>query len=65
MEYKTELYKPEVRIFQIRGFNDDETKKLGEFINLRASEGWELVTYTFVNAEGGGMRGIVITFKRI
>jgi hypothetical protein len=45
---------------------DEEVLELNNLINKRASEGWELVTYSFMGGGGGSDfgRGILITFKK-
>ncbi|MCL2296646.1 MAG: DUF4177 domain-containing protein [Methanomassiliicoccaceae archaeon] len=46
--------------------NEKEVEELNELIAKRQSEGWELVTYSFMGGGGGSDfgRGILITYKR-
>ena len=63
-EYKTELLDSRVKW----GFNDsaDETDiaKLDEFLNRKAKDGWELVTYSYMTNAFGFKSVFAITFKR-
>lgn len=63
-EYKSELLDSRVKW----GFNDSadekDIEKLDQLINERASEGWELVTYSYMTNNTGVKSTFVITFRR-
>ena len=63
-EYKTELLDSRSKW----GFNDSadekDVEKLDEFLNKRASEGWELVTYSYMTNAFGVKSTFAITFRR-
>ena len=62
-EYKTEILKVSYRLLKA-SIKEPEVKELDELINQRASEGWELVTYTFMGNNDSFSRGVLMTFKK-
>jgi hypothetical protein len=65
LKYKSEVMKVTFKLI-MSSINEEEVTELDKLINKRASEGWELVTYTFMGGGGGNDfgRGILLTFKR-
>jgi len=63
--YKSEVLKVTFKLI-MSSINEEEVVKMDELINKRASEGWELVTYSFMGGGGGSDfgRGILLTFKK-
>ncbi|MDR2699091.1 MAG: DUF4177 domain-containing protein [Candidatus Methanoplasma sp.] len=63
--YKSEIVRVTFKLM-MSSINESEVTKLNELIEKRSSEGWELVTYTFMGGGGGNDfgRGILVTFKR-
>ncbi|MDR1954836.1 MAG: DUF4177 domain-containing protein [Candidatus Methanoplasma sp.] len=63
--YKSEVLKVSFKLIK-SSIEPEEVTKLDELINKRASEGWDLVTYTFMGGGGGSDfgRGILVTFRR-
>ncbi|MDR0778319.1 MAG: DUF4177 domain-containing protein [Methanomassiliicoccaceae archaeon] len=67
-EYRSEIVKVAWKMWK-SSIREEERNELDILINQRASEGWELVAYTFMGGGQGGLgvdmgRGILITFKR-
>lgn len=61
--YKTEILSTGIKWISDKA-NEDDVLALDELINKRASEGWELVTYSYM-ATSAQMRGAtLITFKK-
>jgi hypothetical protein len=44
--------------------NASEVGELDNLINKRASEGWELVTYSFMGGADNMANGVLLTFKK-
>jgi len=61
--YKTEILKVSFK-WMMASINEEEIAQLDDFINKRASSGWELVTYAFMGDAGNFGRGILVTFKK-
>ena len=63
MKYKTEIVKVSFKFLK-SSIKEEEVTELNDLISKRASEGWELVTYSFMGDGGSFGRGVLITFKR-
>ena len=65
VRYKSEIMRASFKLVK-SSINEDELAELNDLINKRQSEGWELVTYSFMGGGGGSDfgRGILITFKK-
>jgi MoaA/NifB/PqqE/SkfB family radical SAM enzyme len=65
IRYKTEIMKTSFKLVT-SSINEKEMEELNDLITKRQSEGWELVTYSFMGGGGGSDfgRGILITFKK-
>jgi len=62
-EYKTEILETSVKFFSGLA-NKKDINELEKLININASEGWELVTYSYMMGEND-IKGIfVITFRK-
>ena len=61
--YKTEILKVSFKWLKA-SIKEEEIIQLDNLINLRAKEGWELVTYAFMGDEGSLGRGVLMTFKK-
>jgi len=61
-EYKLEVFYASAKLISTI-LKEHELKELTNLINERASEGWELVTYTFMG-NIGAPNGLLITFKK-
>lgn len=59
-EYKTEVLKTGVKWLSDKA-NDADVTALDELINRRASEGWELVTYSYM-ATSAQVRGATLIY---
>jgi len=63
IEYKSEIMEMKTKVFG-SSTNENESKFNGMF-NQQISEGWELVTHTFLNtAEGAQPEVMFVTFKK-
>ena len=62
-EYKTEVLSTGVKWFSDKA-NDADVLALDQLINKRASEGWELVTYSYMATSVQARGATLITFKR-
>ena len=60
--YKTEILKVGTKFWSDKA-NQDDALKLDELLNLRAEEGWELVTYDYMATSSQIKGGFIITFK--
>ena len=62
-EYKTEILKTSIKWASDKA-NESDVTALNELINMRDSEGWELVTYSYM-ATSTQIRGAtLITFRK-
>lgn len=62
-EYKTELLNTRIK-FLTNSADLKDIEKLDELINRRASEGWELVTYSYMVNSDNLKSVFSVTFKR-
>jgi len=62
-EYKTELLNTRIK-FLTNSADLKDIEKLDELINIRASEGWELVTYSYMVNSDNLKSVFSVTFKR-
>ena len=62
-EYKTEILKTGVKWFSDKA-NEADVSELDELINERASEGWELVTYSYMSTSLQTRGATLITFRK-
>ena len=62
-EYKTEVLATGVKWFSDKA-NEADVTALDELINKRASEGWELVTYSYMATSLQVRGATLITFKK-
>ena len=62
-EYKTEILFTGVKWFSDKA-NDADVSALDELLNKRASEGWELVTYSYMATSVQARGATLITFRR-
>ena len=63
-EYKTELLDSRTKWFFNDSADEKDIAKLDELLNQRASEGWELVTYSYMTNAFGAKSTFAKTFKR-
>jgi len=61
-EYKCEIFNASGKALSTI-FKDKEVLAFNELLNERASEGWELVTYTFMGSLGAP-NGLLITYRK-
>jgi len=62
-EYKTEVLKTGLKWFSDKA-NQADVSALDDLINTRASEGWELVTYSYMATSVQARGATLITFRR-
>ena len=62
-EYKTEVLTTGLKWVSDKA-NDADVSALDELINQRASEGWELVTYSYMATSLQTRGATLITFKK-
>ena len=62
-EYKTEVLTTGIKWISDKA-NDADVSALNELINERASEGWELVTYSYMATSLQTRGATLITFKK-
>ena len=62
-EYKTEILLTGIKWFSDKA-NAADVSALDQLINERASEGWELVTYSYMATSVQARGATLITFKR-
>ena len=61
--YKTEILRVSTKVWSDKA-NENDAAKLDELLNLRASEGWELVTYDYMATSGDIKGAFIITFRK-
>lgn len=62
-EYKTEILMTGVKWLSDKA-NDADVTALDQLINERASEGWELVTYSYMGTSVQVRGATLITFRK-
>jgi len=62
-EYKTEILKTGIKWLSDKA-NEADVSSLDELINKRASEGWELVTYSYMATSIQARGATLITFRK-
>ena len=62
-EYKTEILTTGIKWLSDKA-NDADVSALNELINMRASEGWELVTYSYMATSLQTRGATLMTFKK-
>lgn len=62
-EYKTEILETGTKWFSDKA-NESDLIKLDQLINERASEGWELVTYSYMATSMQIKGATLVTFKK-
>ena len=62
-EYKTEVLKTGIKWVSDKA-NEADVTALNELINERATEGWELVTYSYMATSLQARGATLMTFKR-
>ena len=61
--YKTEILKVGTKFWSDKA-DDKDAAELDEFLNRKAAEGWELVTYDYM-ATSAQIRGaFIVTFRK-
>ena len=63
IEYKSEILNVSYKLLQAK-ITESEITELDDLLNMRAQEGWELVTHSFMGSNDTLGRGILVTFKR-
>ena len=63
-EYKTEILKTGVKWISDKA-NEADIAALDELINKRASEGWELATYSYMATSAQIHGATLITFRKL
>ena len=61
--YKTEILMVRTKWFSDKA-NENDTAALDQFLNEKAAEGWELVTYDYMATSLQLKGGFVITFRK-
>ncbi len=61
--YKTEILKVGTKLWSDKA-NDEDCLKLDELLNLRAEEGWQLVTYDYMATSSQIKGAFIITFRK-
>jgi len=61
--YKTELLTVSTKWFSDKA-NENDTAALDQFLNEKAAEGWELVTYDYMATSLQVKGAFVITFRK-
>lgn len=61
--YKTELLTVSTKWFSYKA-NENDTAALDQFLNEKAAEGWELVTYDYMATSLQVKGAFVITFRK-
>lgn len=61
--YKTELLTVSTKWFSDK-VNENDTAALDQFLNEKAAEGWELVTYDYMATSLQVKGAFVITFRK-
>ena len=61
--YKTEILRVSTKVWSDKA-NENDAAKLDELLNLRASEGWELVTYDYMATSSQIKGAFIITFRK-
>ena len=61
--YKTEILQVSTKVWSAKA-NENDAAKLDELLNLRASEGWELVTYDYMATDSQIKGAFIITFRK-
>lgn len=61
--YKTELLTVSTKWFSDKA-NENDTAALEQFLNEKAAEGWELVTYDYMATSLQVKGAFVITFRK-
>ena len=62
-EYKTEILYTGIKWLSDKA-NDADVSALDELLNTRASEGWELVTYSYMSTSLQARGATLITFRK-
>ncbi len=62
-QYKTEILPVSFKFFSDKA-SESDTGELDTLLNLRASEGWELVTYDYMATSLQIKGAFVVTFRR-
>ena len=61
--YKTEILKVSTKMWSDKA-NEDDARVLDEFLNERAAQGWELVTYDYMATSTQIKGAFIITFRK-
>jgi len=61
--YKSEILKTTSKWFS-HSANEEDVSNLDKLINKRATEGWELVTYSYIENVWGMRSAILVTFRK-
>lgn len=62
-EYKSEILMTGIKMFSDKA-SEADVSKLDRLINERASEGWELVTYSYMATTLQARGATLITFRK-
>lgn len=62
--YKTEILDAKMKLFSDKA-NSEDVQELDKLLNLRASEGWELVTYSYMATALSSKGSTLVTFKKL
>ena len=63
LEYKTEVLKTGIKWLSDKA-NEADVTELNNLINKRSSEGWELVTYSYMATTFQARGATLVTFRR-
>ena len=62
-EYKTEVISTEVKLFSDKA-SESDIQKFNQIITERCSDGWELVTYSYMATSLQVRGALLVTYKR-